>query len=69
MAIISECIVTKSEEDRGAMAVRVDNDENVYIPRSVADALELEEFDTIKAILVTNDRMDPPWKAIKAAPV
>ena len=51
MAVKAMCIVTKSEEGRGAYAVRMDNDENVYFPLSVTEALELEEFDEVEAIL------------------
>lgn len=66
MATIAQCIITKSEEDRGAFGVRVDNDENVYFPKSIADALTLTEFETVEAVLVPNNRDDPPWKAIRA---
>ncbi|MFN3423309.1 MAG: hypothetical protein ACK4UL_01680 [Novosphingobium meiothermophilum] len=66
MAAKAVCIVTRSEEGRGAYAVRMDNDENVYFPLSVTEALELEEFDEVEAILVKNDRPDPPWRAIRA---
>ena len=37
MAVKAVCIVTRSEEGRGAIAVRVDNDENVYFPLSVTE--------------------------------
>lgn len=66
MAVKAVCIVTRSEEGRGAIAVRVDNDENVYFPLSVTEALELEEFEEVEAIMVRNDRADPPWRAIRA---
>lgn len=65
MAIRANCIVTHSAEGMGARGVRMDNDENVYFPLSIADAAGLEEFEEVETILVTNDRADPPWKAIK----
>ncbi len=40
--------------------------DKVYFPFSVAEALELEEFDEVEAILIKNDRADPPWKALRA---
>lgn len=66
MAVKAMCIITRSEEGRGAYAVRMDNDENVYFPLSVSEALELEEFDEVEAILVKNDRPEPAWRAIRA---
>lgn len=66
MAVVAKRIVTKSEEGRGARAVRVDNDQNVYFPESVAEALDLDDFDEVEAILVANDRADTPWLAIRA---
>ena len=60
------CIITQSDEGKGAYGVRCDNDEAVYFPVSVADALELEEFEEVEAILIANGRPDPPWKAIRA---
>lgn len=65
MAIRSKCIVMHSSEGVGARGVRMDNDENVYFPLSIADAAGLEEFEEVDTILVRNDRADPPWKAIK----
>lgn len=65
MAIKTACIITSSYADTGAFGVRVDNDEKVYFPFNVAEAVELEEFDEVEAILVANDRADPPWKAIR----
>jgi hypothetical protein len=69
MAEKVNCFITKSNEGEGAYAVRADNDLNVYIPKSVADAAGLEEFDEIIAIVVKNDRETPPWKAIKVSHV
>ena len=69
MAVKARCIVTNSEEGRGAYAVRVDNDQTLYIPQRIAEALELEEFDEIEAILVRNERDEPPWMAIRVRPV
>jgi hypothetical protein len=66
MAELSYCIVTHSEEGRGAYGVRCDNDATVYFPVSVADALVLEEFEQVQAVLVKNDRAEPAWKAIRA---
>lgn len=68
MAIKAKCIVTNSEEGRGAYAIRVDNDESLYIPQRIAEALEIEEFDELEAILVRNDRDEPPWRAIRVRP-
>lgn len=66
MAAKVRCIVTNSEEGRGAYAVRADNDETVYIPHGISEVLELEDFDEVLAILIRNQRVDPPWMAIKA---
>ncbi|WP_231468444.1 hypothetical protein [Novosphingobium sp. CECT 9465] len=66
MAVKAMCIVVRSEEGRGAIGVRVDNDENVYFPLSVTEALELEEFEEVEAIMVRNDRTEPAWRAIRA---
>ena len=68
MAVKAKCIVTNSEEGRGAYAIRVDNDESFYIPQRIAEALEIEEFDELEAILVRNDRDEPPWRAIRVRP-
>lgn len=69
MAIKAKCIVTNSEEGRGAYAVRMDNDETLYIPQRIAEALELEEFDDVEAILVKNERDEPKWMAIRVRPI
>ena len=66
MASKVNCLVTTSDEGRGAFAIRVDNDESVYIPQGIAERLELEEFDEVLAIIVKNQRADPPWMPIKA---
>jgi len=65
MATKTKCLITISDEGKGAFGIRTDNDENVYFPLSIAERLELEEFDEVEAILVKNDRPDPPWKAIR----
>jgi hypothetical protein len=65
MATIARCIIRNSNEGRGAYGIRVDNDENVYFAVGLSDAVELEEFEEVEAILVRNDRPDPPWRAIK----
>lgn len=59
------CIITSSNEGKGAYGITIDTDENVYFPLGVADALSLEEFEKVEAILVKNDRPDPNWKAIR----
>ena len=66
MATIATCIVTSSVEGKGAYGIRIDTDENVYFPFSVTEALTLEEFETVEAIVVKNDRPEPPWRAIRA---
>lgn len=65
MAAKSICIITKSDEGRGAFGIRADNDENVFFPFSVAETLELEEFEEVEAVMIKNDRLIPPWKAIR----
>lgn len=65
MAAVADCIVVSSVEGKGAYAIRTDNDENVYVPVSVAEKLDLEEFETITVIMIKNDRLDPPWRAIR----
>jgi hypothetical protein len=55
-----------SYADTGAHGVRVENDDKVYFPFSVAEALELEQFDEVEATLIQNARADPPWKALRA---
>ena len=66
MATKARCIITLSDEGRGAYAVRCDTDEQVYFPMGLAETLELEEFEEVEAILIANDRPEPPWKAIRA---
>lgn len=68
MAAKVRCIVTSSEEGRGAYAIRVDNDESLYIPQRIAEAMEIEEFDELEAIVVKNERDEPPWMAIRVRP-
>jgi hypothetical protein len=65
MAKIAKCIITLSTEGKGAYGVTTEDDESVYIPVSVAEALELEEFEQVEAIVVKNDRKDPVWRAIR----
>lgn len=65
MADKAKCFVTNSIEHKGAYAIRSDNDQNVYIPVAVAEAMELEEFEEVLILMVPNDRVDPPWRAIK----
>ena len=66
MANKSICIITSSVEGKGAYGITADTDENVYFPLGVTEALRLEEFETVEAIVVKNDRPDPVWKAIRA---
>jgi bifunctional DNA-binding transcriptional regulator/antitoxin component of YhaV-PrlF toxin-antitoxin module len=62
------CFVTESLDEGPAFAVRADNDQQVYIPRSIAEELELEEFDEIEAIVARNTVQPEktPWYALKA---
>ena len=66
MASVVDAIVTKSEKDKGAYAVIKETDETVYIPVKVADAAELDVFDEVKLIIIKNDRLETPWRAITA---
>jgi len=67
MAVKVNIFITTSNEGSGAYGIRADNDEQVYVPHSIAEKLELEEFDEIETILVTNPgRPTPPWMATKA---
>ena len=66
MASLVRCIITSSEEGRGAFGVRCDTDENVYFPMGVAEAMGLVEFEVVEAVIVKNDRETPQFKAIKA---
>ncbi|CAN5145219.1 hypothetical protein BH10PSE13_BH10PSE13_07180 [soil metagenome] len=66
MAVKAKCFITNSEEGRGAFGIRADNDEPVYFPHTMANSMELEELDEVDAILVKNDRPEPPWRAIRA---
>ena len=66
MAVKATCLVTQSEVGKGAYGIRCDNDQSIYFPNSVADALGLEEFEEVEAILIANDRPEPAWKAIRA---
>lgn len=59
------CFITSSEEGRGAYGITADSAENVYFPVSISEALSLEEFEEVEAIMVPNDRAEPPWRAIK----
>jgi hypothetical protein len=66
MAILATCLILSSIEGRGAFGINVSTDENVYFPHSIADALSLEEFEKVEAVVIKNDRPDPMWKAIRA---
>lgn len=64
MAQVADCIITQSEEDKGAYGVRVDTDEFVYFPFKLSKAAELVEFDRVKAVLVPNENDRTPWRAV-----
>ena len=59
------CIITSSEEGKGAYGVTKDTDENVYFPVNMSETLGLEEFEEVEAIVVKNDRVEPPLRAIR----
>lgn len=63
MIEVADCIITNSEEGRGAYGLRIDNEQSVYFPVNMTDTLQLVEFDQVKAVLRTNDRPVPIWKA------
>ena len=65
MAIKARCFVTSSEEGSGAYGILATTDENVYFPMSVTEAMCLEEFDEVEAIMIRNDRAEPAWRAIR----
>ncbi len=65
MADKAKCYITQSDEGSGAYGIRADTDENVYFPKKLADAVELTEFDEVEAIMIRNERPDPPWMAIR----
>ena len=65
MARVDLCIITSSEDGRGAYGVTKGTDENVYFPVNMAETMGLEEFEEVEAILVSNDRQEPPLKAIR----
>ena len=66
MADKTLCYVTTCPDDGPAFAVRVDNDEAVYIPRSIADDLDLAELDTIEAVMVASDKGPNSWRVLRA---
>jgi hypothetical protein len=66
MASKSTCIITSSVEGKGAYGITTDTDENVYFPVNMAETLGIEEFEVVEAVLVKNDRLEPPLKAIRA---
>lgn len=67
MADKTLCYVTTCPDDGPAFAVRVDNDEGVYIPRSIADDLDLAELDTIEAVMVASADGDKNrWRVLRA---
>ncbi len=58
-------IITSSEEGKGAYGITKDTDENVYFPVGISETLGLEEFEEVDAIVIKNDRVEPPLKAIR----
>ncbi|TKD51392.1 hypothetical protein [Sphingomonas baiyangensis] len=66
MAKKDQVFITSSEEGKGAYGILASTDENIYFPMSITEALCLEEFDEVEAIMVRNDRAEPAWRAIRA---
>ena len=66
MAKKTKVIITSSEAGRAAYGITTDDDKSVYVPPGIADALELDEFDEIEAIVINNDRENIPYKVIRA---
>ena len=66
MAHKAVCIITSSEDGKGAYGITRDSDENVYFPVKMAEHLNLEEYEEVEAILIKNERPDPPFMAIRA---
>lgn len=68
MAQSSMAFVTRVLPTGPAFALRVDNDEHIYIPKGVSQRLELQEMDHIDTILIRNT-VEPertPWFCISA---
>ena len=66
MADKTTCYVTTCQDDGPAYGVRADTDESVYIPRSIADDLDLAELDTIEAVVVASDKGPNSWRVLRA---
>ena len=66
MAKKTNIIITSSEEGRAAYGITTDDDKSVYIPQGIADALGLDEFEEVECIVISNDRENIPYKAIRA---
>lgn len=67
MADKTACYVTTCTDDGPAYGVRADTDESVYIPRSIADDLDLAELDTIEAVMVASADGDKNrWRVLRA---
>ena len=66
MAKTATVIITSSIEGKGAYGITTDTDENVYFPVKMTEMLGLEEFETVQAVVVANDRAEPPLRAIHA---
>lgn len=67
MADKATCYVTTCTDDGPAYGVRADTDDSVYIPRSIADDLDLAELDTIEAVMVASADGDKNrWRVLRA---
>lgn len=68
MAKRVDCIVTAIIPEKHGFAVREDTDESVYLPHSVIDGADLEDFDRIEAVVVRSTKSEAaaPWVAIRA---
>lgn len=66
MAVKASCFVTTCNNEGPAFAVRADNDEAVYIPAAIADALELSELDEIEAVMVRSEKGSTAWRVVRA---
>jgi len=66
MVRIVNVIITSSDEGKGAYGLTVDTAEVVYFSAGAAEVLNLVEFDEVQAIVVPNNRENPPLFAQKA---
>jgi hypothetical protein len=68
MAKKVDCYVLRTLQNRCAFAVRGDNGEGVYIPRTVYDALAPQVSDCIEAVIVPNNHgraNNTPWQMVR----